>query len=630
MHSGGFYGIIICSMGYVRGVTIMTDKYEILRKYYGYTSFREGQGEIIDNILSGRDVLAVMPTGAGKSVCYQIPAMMLPGITLVISPLISLMKDQVSALNQNGIRAAYLNSSLTPRQYGLALGNIRAGVYKIIYIAPERLMTDGFLELVSALDISLVAVDEAHCVSQWGHDFRPSYTDIADFVEGLSHRPVVAAFTATATAQVKEDISELLKLDDPYELTTGFDRPNLYFGVTDTEARLDYIRSYLDENPDKSGIIYAMTRKNVEKVYSALDAAGYNVTYYHAGLSDAERANNQEAFIRDVKPVMVATNAFGMGIDKPDVQFIIHYNIPMSMEAYYQEAGRAGRDGSEADCILLYNAADIHTAKFLIENSTDDEGLDGEELEKAKKRRHEKLSQMISYANTTECLRSFILRYFGETARAEKCEKCSSCREVASTYDVTEIVRAVYTAIDVTGERYGAVFITDYLRGVDNGRMAALGFTHDRSFGMLSSISGEIIRDVISRMVESGLLERSNGQYPTLSITRELDKFLALGKSLTLKIKREKSPKSRHHRKSETVLDASVDRALYEKLRAFRRETAERKGVPAYVIFTDMTLKNLAAKKPTNIFELLNVSGIGADKAEKYGTAIIGIVKSMK
>ncbi len=608
----------------------VSDKYDILKNYYGYTSFREGQESIIDNIMAGRDVLAVMPTGAGKSVCYQIPAMMLPGITLVISPLISLMKDQVSALNQNGIRAAYLNSSLTARQYGLALGNIRAGVYKIIYIAPERLMTDGFLELVSTLDISLIAVDEAHCVSQWGHDFRPSYTDIADFVEGLPHRPVVAAFTATATAQVKEDISALLALDKPYELTTGFDRPNLYFGVTDTEARLDYIRSYLDENPDKSGIIYAMTRKNVEKIYSALDAAGYNVTYYHAGLSDAERTNNQEAFIRDAAPVIIATNAFGMGIDKPDVQFIIHYNIPMSMEAYYQEAGRAGRDGSEADCILLYNAADIHTAKFLIENSADDEGLDGEELEQAKKRRHEKLSQMISYANTTECLRAFILRYFGEAAKAEKCEKCSSCREVASTYDVTEIVRAVYTALDVTGERYGAVFITDYLRGVDNGRMAALGFTHDRSFGMLSSISGEIIRDVISRMVESGLLERSNGQYPTLSITRELDKFLASGKSLTLKVKREKSPKARRHRNSETVLDASVDRALYEKLRAFRRETAERKGVPAYVIFTDMTLKNLAAKKPTNIFELMNVNGIGADKAEKYGTAIIGIVKSMK
>ncbi len=609
---------------------LLASKYDILKQYYGYTSFREGQEPIIDNILAGRDVLAVMPTGAGKSICYQIPAMLMSGITLVISPLISLMKDQVGSLNQNGIRAAYLNSSLTPKQYGLALANVRAGVYKIIYVAPERLMTDGFLELVRDMDISLVAVDEAHCVSQWGHDFRPSYTDIADFVESFARRPVLAAFTATATEQVKEDIRELLKLNSPWEITTGFDRPNLYFGVTDTSAKLEYIRSYLTENPNKSGIIYAMTRKNVEKVYSALDDAGYPVTYYHAGLSDSERVHNQDEFISDAKPIIVATNAFGMGIDKPDVQFIIHYNMPLSMEAYYQEAGRAGRDGGEADCILLYTDADIHTAKFLIENSTpEEEGLDAAALALVKKRRYEKLEEMISYCRTTDCLRGYILGYFGERAKQAQCGKCTSCRGELEAFDVTDIVRAVRIAVDVTGERYGAAFIADYLHGIDDGRMSSMGFTRERGFGMLERVSTTVIRDVISRMVESGMLERSTGQYPTLSITPELERFIASGSRLTIKKRRVPVSTSRTGKKQTAVLDEHMDAGLYEKLRKFRRDMAERKGVPAYVIFTDMTLRNLATVKPRNMTELMGVHGIGDDKAQKYGTAIINIVKGM-
>lgn len=608
----------------------MADKYSVLKTYYGYRSFREGQEPIIDSILNGRDVLAVMPTGAGKSICYQVPAILLPGITLVISPLISLMKDQVGALNQNGIRAAYLNSSLTARQYGMALANIRNGVYKIIYVAPERLLTDGFLELASTLDISLIAVDEAHCVSQWGHDFRPSYTHISTFTNGLSRRPTVAAFTATATEKVKDDVRSLLGLHTPFEITTGFDRPNLYFRVNDLAGREEYIKAYLEDNPNKSGIIYAMTRKTVEMLYTQLSLAGFPVTYYHAGLSDAERSENQESFIRDIKPIMIATNAFGMGIDKPDVEFIIHYNMPLSMEAYYQEAGRAGRDGSEADCILLYSPADIHTARFLIENGSDsDASLDAAELEAAKQARYEKLHHMISYCNTAECLRGYILRYFGEDPGHKPCGKCSSCRGEYDAADVTDIVRAVRMAVEITGERYGAVFIAEFLQGIDNGRMEALGFTEERAYGMLRGVAHTVIRDVITRMLEAGLLVKSEGQYPTLATTPLLDKFLSSGKRLTVKVRRTKAKTQK--KKAETVYRdtplTAADSILLERLRKFRRETADRRGVPPYVIFSDATMREIVKARPRDMIALLNVRGIGEEKASRYGTSIIGIVK---
>ena len=606
----------------------MANKYSVLRAYYGYDSFRAGQEPIIDSILSGRDVLAVMPTGAGKSVCYQVPAIMLPGITLVISPLISLMKDQVGALNQNGIRAAYLNSSLTPRQYGMALSNIRNGVYKIIYVAPERLMTDGFQELAAELDISLIAVDEAHCVSQWGHDFRTSYTRISDFTDSLPRRPVVAAFTATATAQVKSDIRAYLQLRNPFEITTGFDRPNLYFGVNDLPDRMEFIKAYLEENHDKSGIIYAMTRKSVEMIYTKLSALGYPVTYYHAGLSDAQRSENQESFIRDRKPVMIATNAFGMGIDKPDVGFIIHYNFPLSMEAYYQEAGRAGRDGGAADCILLYSAADIHTAKFLIENSADENAeADVEDIEQTREMRYKKLEQMISYCKTTECLRGYILKYFGEAPRVPQCGKCSSCRGEYEAVDVTDIVRAVRMAVEVTGERYGATFITDFLHGTDNGRMSATGLCEERCFGLLHDIPPSTIRDVITRMIEAEMLVRSDGQYPTIGVTPMLDRFLASGKRLTVKMKKEASKRKRPAAVHRDVTLTDKDTVLYDKLKQFRRETADKRGVPPYTVFSDATMLEIVKARPANIRDLLGVRGIGEEKAKRYGTAIIGIIR---
>ena len=605
----------------------MQDKFAVLKRYYGYDTFRPGQEKIIDSILAGRDIMAVMPTGSGKSICYQIPAVLLPGITLVISPLISLMLDQVSALNSNGIRAAYLNSTLTPRQMSLALQRAGEGTYKIIYVAPERLSTDSFRRFAENADISLVAVDEAHCVSQWGHDFRRSYTEIKGFVASLGRRPVVAAFTATATEKVKDDVKSLLGLSEPFEITTGFDRPNLYFGVQTAEDRTGYIKSYLATHPDSSGIIYAMTRKAVEQLYKAL-AKDFPVTMYHAGLPDEQRSANQDDFIKDRKPVMIATNAFGMGIDKPDVGFIIHYNMPLSMEAYYQEAGRAGRDGAEAECVLLFARQDIQMARFLIENGSD-EDADFADAAAAKKLRYEKLKHMIDYCETAECLRAFILRYFGETPGFDFCGKCSSCNGEHVTVDVTDEIKLIHAAITETRERYGMAFLTDYLHGDDNPRILSTGLDMNATFAVLSARPRNFVRDMLERMVSAGLLLRSEGEYPIISIAPALDRMVESGNTFTMRFKAEskdggkKRPQKPLPRQdSEQITDIG----LFEELRAWRRDMASKRGVPAYTVCTDSVLRRIVAYKPRTMSQLDLINGVGDAFLNRYGSQVLGII----
>ena len=444
------------------------DKFEVLERYFGYRSFRRGQEEVVDSLLSGRDALAIMPTGAGKSLCYQVPALLLDGVALVVSPLISLMKDQVNALTAQGVRAAYLNSSLNDAQFDKALHNMANGMYKIVYVAPERLKSSRFIRAAKSLRIPLIAVDEAHCVSQWGQDFRPSYLNIAEFIAELPYRPTIGAFTATA--EVKQDIVRILGLRDPIEVTTGFDRPNLFFSVIRTSQKSKQLLYLLFSRMNNAGIVYCSTRKTVEKVCALLCEKGFSATRYHAGLSDEERRKNQDDFVYDRKQIMVATNAFGMGIDKSDVRFVIHYNMPKNLESYYQEAGRAGRDGEDADCILLFGHQDIQTAWYFIDHTEPNPELSDEQNEAFKKKEIERLGHMIAYCKTRECLRAHMLRYFGDSAD-DRCDKCSNCRSKVKTFDATIESQKILSCIVKTGQRFGARVITDTLRGKVNDRV---------------------------------------------------------------------------------------------------------------------------------------------------------------
>ena len=601
------------------------DKLGVLKEYFGHSSFREGQAEIIDAVLSGRDAFGIMPTSAGKSLCFQIPAIMSDGIALVVSPLISLMKDQVNSLIQSGVRAAYLNSSLTPQQYDTALAFAARGTYKLIYVAPERLTNPSFLSFAENARISLIAVDEAHCVSQWGQDFRPSYLQIREFVSRLPVRPPVAAFTATATPEVRADIRLMLGLIDPLEITTGFDRQNLFFSVVKPKDKLAETIDVIKRNKGRSGIIYCSTRKTVEEVCAKLNAKGYSCGRYHAGLSDEERRRTQDDFTNDRIQYMVATNAFGMGIDKTNVGFVLHYNCPKDIESYYQEAGRAGRDGEKAECVLLYSPRDIKTAEFLIDVSNENAGLDEETAAALRERDRERLKQMTFYCTTAECLREFILKYFGEK-HASYCGNCSNCLTAFEDVDVTDEARKILSCVyRVKEHRFpvGASTVTDILRGSKNEKVTSRGFDKISTYGLLADVPARRIRQIIDRLITDGSI-RIDGEYKVLVLTNKARGLLFDGEKLIMKL-----PKEVKRKRREKIGDGiySLDSALFGRLKALRSKLAAEAHVPAYIIFSDSSLRDICVKRPVNSEELRDCSGIGRAKAERYGDMIIEVVK---
>lgn len=596
----------------------------MLKKYFGHETFRAGQRQTVDNLLAGRDVLCVMPTGAGKSVCYQIPALISDGITIVISPLISLMKDQVSALKQAGIDASFINSSLSSEEYSEALRHAASGKCKLIYVAPERLNAPRFLEMCSAVKISFVAIDEAHCVSQWGQDFRPSYLKINEFIASLPYRPTLGAFTATATLQVKEDIKAILKLNDPFCLTTGFDRPNLYFSVKEARGKEKdkILLDIMSRHKEESGIIYCATRKNVEQVCELLIKNGYSATRYHAGLADNERRKNQEDFIYDRKPLIAATNAFGMGIDKSNVLFVVHYNMPKSIESYYQEAGRAGRDGSRAECILLNSPMDIRTNRFLIENSQDNSELSPEERDEVRSKELEKLKSMIFYCTTTKCLRSFILEYFGEVTQ-DKCGNCGNCEAEVSTSDITIDAQKILSCIARTGQRYGISLITAVLKGSKNERIERLGLYTQSTYGIMKDKTAAQIHAMINSLLSEEALVQTSGEYPILKLNEKSVDIMTNKVQIEMKSIALAEESRKQKKKAET---SPVDESLYGRLKQLRLRLASENHVPAYIVFSDAALADMCRKLPRNREEFLEVSGVGAVKSEKYGDMFLEVI----
>lgn len=610
----------------------MTEKkIEILKTYFGYEQFREGQEILIDSILKGQDVLGIMPTGAGKSLCFQIPALMMQGITLVVSPLISLMKDQVGALNQAGVHAAYLNSSLTYPQYRKALQYAGEGRYKIIYVAPERLLTPEFIDFAVSAEISMLSVDEAHCVSQWGHDFRSSYLHIAEFVERLPKRPVLSAFTATATRMVREDIIRILKLQQPEILVTGFDRKNLFFSVETPKNKYGFIKEYLEEHRNQCGIIYCATRKNVEDVCSRLEEEGFSVTKYHAGLNDSLRKQNQEEFIFDRKMIMVATNAFGMGIDKSNVRFVLHYNMPKNMESYYQEAGRAGRDGEPGECILLYSGQDVITNQFFIDNNQENQELEPALRKKVMENDRELLKKMTYYCFTNECLRDYILRYFGEYGE-NYCGNCSNCFNQFETVDVTEIALAVLSCVESSCQRYGTTVIIDTLRGANTAKIRQYGMNQNPYYGRLGQIPVYKLRQILNYLLLNDYLTVTNDEYMLLKLSGKAGKLLYEEKRVLMKLAKERVPKEKKERKEKikgTVL-TEKDEELFEKLRGLRIKIAKAEKVPPYIVFSDKTLIQMCSLKPETKEEMLMVSGVGEFKFEKYGESFLKVIRQEK
>lgn len=590
----------------------MSDKLSVLKDYFGHDSFRDGQEQIVDALLDGRDALCIMPTGAGKSMCYQIPALLFDGVTIVVSPLISLMKDQVGSLVQSGVPAAYINSSLSYPQFLRVLSNVEHGKYKIIYVAPERLLTDGFLDTCKKIKISMVAVDEAHCVSQWGQDFRPSYLKIISFVESLANRPIVGAFTATATNDVKEDIKKILRLENPFEITTGFDRPNLFFGVIKSSSKDEKLIDLIRERGDRSGIVYCATRKNVESVCELLCDNGFSAARYHAGLDEYERRKNQEDFVFDRKNIMVATNAFGMGIDKSNVTYVIHYNMPKNIESYYQEAGRAGRDGGEADCILLYSPKDVRLNRFMIENSEGNDELTIEENEQIRERDFERLKYMTFYSATNDCLRGFILRYFGGEKKAY-CRKCSNCLSVHKLVDVTIDAQKIMSCIARTGQRYGKTVICDVLKGSKSEKILKAELNNQSTYGIMKEVTARHIFGTIDFLAEKEYISSDNETEVLKLLPKSRDVLFGRERLVMKKVENSEKVVKTHRP------EVPVNSELLDALKALRKGIASKKSVPAYVIFTDATLIDMCKKCPETPDEMLEVSGVGRTKLEKFG-----------
>ncbi|GHT78740.1 ATP-dependent DNA helicase RecQ [Actinomycetota bacterium] len=660
------------------------NKEALLQRYFGYDEFRSGQLELIDQLLDGGDCLGVMPTGAGKSLCYQLPALALEGLTLVISPLISLMHDQVGALVDAGIKAAYLNSSQTAAQRADVLRAAKLGYFQLLYIAPERLEADDFIDFAQNVSISLIAVDEAHCISHWGQDFRPSYLRIPVFIDSLTPRPPVGAFTATATKHVKSDIIELLKLRDPLTIATGFDRPNLYFAISKPKDKAEALLAFLCEaneagsvlptsvpafiagptanaidpatsagtevdretspvnpsaNPLRSGIVYCSTRKNVEEVCQELIDAGFAATRYHAGLTEIERKTNQDDFLYDRKAIMVATNAFGMGIDKSNVNFVVHYNMPKNLESYYQEAGRAGRDGTPATCLLLYAPKDVQTNKFLITHGDDVGHLDAESREELQQKDLELLKQMTFYATTNECLRAFILDYFGEPT-APFCGNCSNClttfAEVDATIDAQKIISCVYR-LGQQGRSFGRSMIVDILRGSKSKRILQMGLDSLSTYSIMADAPAQRVYNVLDSLAQDGYLLIGGGEYPVVQLANNFRELLGADAQYIIKLPKEiqrekKVAPAKKDRSSAVaaVLGSPAEFELFEALRALRFDLATQADLPAYIVFSDATLRDMVIRRPNTEAEFLEVSGVGAKKLETYGKAFLACIASYR
>jgi len=599
---------------------------EALKAVFGYDSFRPGQEAVINAILEGRDILAVMPTGAGKSLCYQVPAMLLSGITLVISPLISLMQDQVKALNEAGVDAAFINSSLSEKEMHDTFKNATKGQYKIIYVAPERLMSEGFVRLAKDIEISMITVDEAHCISQWGQDFRPSYMDIAEFVNVLDKRPIISAFTATATQNVREDIICSLGLTNPYFLVTGFDRENLFFQVDKPQSKDRFILDYLDRHKGESGIIYCATRKNVDSLYTLLKKRNISVAKYHAGMSIEERKQMQDDFVFDYTSIVIATNAFGMGIDKSNVRFVIHYNMPSSMENYYQEAGRAGRDGLNSECILLFSPQDIIINRFLLEHKDFSE-IDPTDAMTIRERDIKRLQIMEGYCYTTECLRNYILKYFGEDPK-RPCDDCGNCLRQFETIDMTDEAKKIINCIYESRGRYGKNIIMDTVLGAKTARLEEIGASKYKSYGVLESSNKTLLRRLIEELLLEGYIQ--TGEYQILKLgdisklklkdTKVLVKITDEDKVINRKLKPKKNIKG-----MDSLTSSGFK--LFDKLKELRLEIARAEKIPPYIVFNDKTLIDMCAKMPTTKSDMLNVSGVGENKYGKYGERFIAVIK---